>query len=60
MSKSEGTEIGLRLIKKRHPSYIEIVEAELVHYKELCAKLIVQCNELKAQLHKEQMEFHFK
>ena len=50
----------LRIIKARHPSYIEIVEAELDHYKKLSAELIVQVNELKAQLHKEQLSFHFK
>jgi len=60
MRKPEDVEIGLRLIKRRHPSYLEIVEAELDHYKKLCAELIIQCNELKAQLHKEQLEFHFK
>lgn len=60
MRKPEDVEIGLRLIKSRHPSYLEIVEAELDHYKELCGDLIVQVNELKAQLHKEQLEFHFK
>lgn len=60
MRKPEDLEMGIRLIKARHPSYIEIVEAELTHYKTLCAELIVQVNELKAQLHKEQLEFHFK
>ena len=53
-------EKGMRLIKARHPSYIEIVEAELEHYKKLCAQLIVEKNELKALLHKEQLSFHFK
>ena len=60
MRKPEDLEMGIRLIKARHPSYIEIVESELDHYKTLCAELIVKNNELKAQLHKEQLEFHFK
>lgn len=60
MRKPEDLEMGLRLIKGRHPNYTEIIEAELDHYKELCSDLIKQNNELKAQLHKEQLEFHFK
>lgn len=60
MRKAEDVEIGLRLIKRRQPSYLEIVEAELDYWKEQNAKLIIQNNELKAQLHKEQLEFHFK
>lgn len=53
-------ELGLRLIKARQPTYIEIIEAELAYWKEQNANLIQQNNELKAQLHKEQLEFHFK
>lgn len=52
-------ELGLRLIKARQPTYIEIIEAELAYWKEQNANLIQQNNELKAQLHKEQLEFHF-
>lgn len=60
MRKPEDIELGLRLIKARQPTYIEIIEAELAYWKEQNANLIQQNNELKAQLHKEQLEFHFK
>ena len=53
-------ELGLRLIKARQPSYTEILEAELAYWREQNAKLIIQNTELKAQLHREQLEFHFK
>jgi len=60
MRKPEDLERGLRLIKARQPSYTEILEAELAYWQEQNGKLIVQINELKSQLHKEQLEFHFK
>lgn len=60
MRKPEDIPLGLRLIKARQPSYTEILEAELAYWQEQNGKLIVQINELKAQLHKEQLEFHFK
>lgn len=59
MRKPEDLELGLRLIKARQPSYTEILEAELAYWQEQNGKLIIQINELKAQLHKEQLEFHF-